>query len=165
MSTINLKPDFSLIYKEHKASITRLCYLYLKDEALAQDAAQETFIKAYRKLTDFREDSNINTWLTAIAINTCKSLMRKKSFKSTVSLNEAIYIETPQKDVETILTVSEAVKSLPYNLRLVVILKYYRELKTKDIAKILRLPTATVNYRLSKAREILKNILKEDFYD
>ena len=165
MSTINLKPDFSLIYKEQKASITRLCYLYLKDEALAQDAAQETFVKAYRSISDFRANSNINTWLTAIAINTCKSLMRKKSFRNTISLNESIHIETPQKDFETILTVSEAVKSLPKDLRVVVILKYYKELKTKDIAKILRLPTATVNYRLSKAREILKNILKEDFYD
>ncbi len=165
MSTINFKPDFSLIYKEQKASITRLCYLYLKNEALAQDAAQETFIKAYRNLSDFRAESDINTWLTAIAVNTCKSLMRKKSYKSNVSLNEAICIEHQNKDVETILTVSEAVKSLPKDLRVVAILKYYRELKTKDIAKILKLPATTINYRLSKAKEILREKLKEDFYD
>ena len=166
MSTINLKPDFSLIYKEHGNSIVRLCYLYLKDESLAQDAAQETFIKAYRNLSSFRKDSSINTWLTAIAINTCKSIMRKKSFRSTVTLNEAINIETPQKDVETALTVTEAVKSLPKDLRVVAILKYYRELTTKEIAKILNIPTSTANYRLSKAKELLKEKLKEDFdYD
>lgn len=89
MST-NKKEAFSLIYKENSQSILRLCYLYLKNESLAQDAAQDTFVKAYRSLGSFKESSSINTWLTSIAINTCKSIIRKKSYKSTVSLNEAI---------------------------------------------------------------------------
>lgn len=165
MST-NKKETFSLIYKENAQSILRLCYLYLKNETLAQDAAQETFVKAYRKLSTFKENSNINTWLTAIAINTCKSLMRQKSYKSTVSLNEAIKVQANTPDKETELSVSEAVKSLPEDLRVVTILKYYRGLKTKEIAKILKVPATTINYKLSKSKELLKEKLKEDFeYD
>lgn len=164
MST-NKNEIFSLIYKENAPSITRLCYMYLKNEELAQDAAQETFVKAYRKLSTFKENSNINTWLTSIAINTCKSLMRNKSFKNTVSLDEAIKVHTNIPDNETNISVSDAVKILPTELRLVIILKYYRDLKAKEIAKILKLPATTVNYRLSKAKEILKEKLKEDFDD
>lgn len=165
MST-NKNEKFSLIYKENAPSITRLCYLYLKDTELAQDAAQETFIKAYRKLSTFKENSNINTWLTSIAINTCKSLMRNKSYKNTVSLDEAIKLHTPPHDKEIEMSVGKAVESLPTDLRVAVLLKYYRGLKTKEIAKILKVPATTVNYRLSKAKELLKEILKEDFdYD
>lgn len=165
MST-NKNEQFSLIYRENAQSITRLCYMYLKDTELAQDAAQETFVKAYRKLSTFKENSNINTWLTAIAINTCKSLMRNKSFKNTVSLDEAIKVHTQSFDKESEISVGEAVKSLPTDLRVVTILKYYRGLKAKEIAKILKVPTTTVNYRLEKAKKLLKEKLKEDFdYD
>ena len=165
MST-NKKETFSLIYKENAQSIVRLCYLYLKDESLAQDAAQDTFVKAYRKLSSFKENSNINTWLTSIAINTCKSLMRQKSYKSTISLNEAIKVPANTHDKETELSVSQAIKNLPENLRAVTILKYYRGLKTQEIAKILKVPATTINYRLSKSKELLKEKLKEDFnYD
>lgn len=165
MST-NKKETFALIYKEHAQSILRLCYLYLKNESLAQDAAQDTFVKAYQKLSSFKNNSSINTWLTSIAINTCKSIMRQKSYKNTVSLNEAVKVEASAPDKEAILSVSEAVKSLPTDLRVVAILKFYRELKTKEIAKILNIPVTTANYRLLKAKELLKEMLKEDFdYD
>ncbi len=166
MSTNNFSEQFSLIYKEHSASITRLCYLYLRDADLAQDAAQETFIKAYRKLSSFKGNSNLNTWLTAIAINTCKSLMRSKHYGKTISLDEAIGVPCTGADKEAKLSISEAVKSLPENLRVVILLKYYRGLKTHEIAKMLKVPVTTVNYRLSKAKELLKELLKEDFdYD
>ncbi len=166
MSTNNISEQFSLIYKEHSASITRLCYLYLKDSDLAQDAAQETFIKAYRKLSSFKGNSNINTWLTAIAINTCKSLMRSKHYGKTISLDEAIGVPCTFPDKEATVSISEAVQSLPENFRTVILLKYYRGLKTHEIAKILKLPVTTVNYRLSKAKAQLKELLKEDFdYD
>ena len=166
MTSNNKKEKFSLIYKEHAQSIVRLCYLYLKDESLAQDAAQDTFVKAYRKLGTFKENSNLTTWLTSIAINTCKSIMRNKSYKNTVSLNDAIMVPYETPDKETQLSVSEAVKNLPDNLRIVAILKYYRGHKTQEIAKILNIPVTTANYRLLKAKELLKEKLKEDFdYD
>ncbi|MBQ8001468.1 MAG: sigma-70 family RNA polymerase sigma factor [Ruminococcus sp.] len=166
MSTNNISEQFSLIYKENAQSITRLCYLYLGDSDLAQDAAQETFIKAYRKLSSFKGNSSLNTWLTAIAINTCKSLMRSKHYRNTVSLDEAIGVPASLADKEVNLSISEAVQSLPESFRTVILLKYYRELKADEIAKMLKVPVTTVNYRLSKAKELLKELLKEDFdYD
>ncbi|MDO4419474.1 MAG: sigma-70 family RNA polymerase sigma factor [Ruminococcus sp.] len=89
MSTNNKNQYFESIYNENAQSIIRLCYMYLKDLSLAEDATQETFIKAYRKLNTFNRKSNINTWLTAIAINTCKNIMRQKSFGKNMSLDEA----------------------------------------------------------------------------
>ena len=53
-----------------------MCYLHLSDKSLAEDAVQETFLKAYRGLSTFRSESSVKTWLIQIAINTCKSMKR-----------------------------------------------------------------------------------------
>lgn len=167
MSTNNKNQIFEKIYSENAQSIKRLCYLYLKDISLAEDATQETFIKAYRKLNTFKYKSNVNTWLTSIAINTCKNIIRQHSFKETLSLDEAQKVTaTHKRDPDTVISLNEAVKSLPVDLKTVILLKYYRDLPIKDIAKITKSPETTVNYRLLKAKKILKGILKEDIiYD
>lgn len=167
MSTNSKNQMFEKIYSENAQSIKRLCYLYLKDINLAEDATQEAFIKAYRKLSTFKNKSSVNTWLTAIAINTCKNIMRQKAFTEHIPLDEAREIKTPSKsDPDTIISLNEALQSLPIDLRTVILLKYYRDLPIKDIAKITKAPETTVNYRLLKAKEILKEMLKEDIiYD
>jgi RNA polymerase sigma-70 factor (ECF subfamily) len=62
--------------------ILRLCILYLGDRHLAEDAFQETFVKAWKKRDDFRGDSSVKTWLTRIAINTCRDLLRSGWFRT-----------------------------------------------------------------------------------
>ncbi len=167
MSTNSKNQMFEKIYSENAQSIKRLCYLYLKDINLAEDATQETFIKAYRKINTFNYKSSVNTWLTSIAINTCKNIMRQKAFTEHIPLDEAREIKgTPKNDPDTGISLSEALQSLPIDLRTVILLKYYRDLPIKDIAKITKTPETTVNYRLLKAKEILKETLKEDIiYD
>ncbi len=61
--------------------LLRLCLLYLGDRQLAEDAFQETFLKAWKSLPDFRGDSNMKTWLTRIALNTCRSMLRTGWFR------------------------------------------------------------------------------------
>ena len=69
------------LIREHEVSLKRLCYLYLHDEALAEDAVQETFLKAYRALEGYRGESSEKTWLTRIAVNTCKDMLRTSWFR------------------------------------------------------------------------------------
>lgn len=64
------------LIRENQVSLKRLCYLYLHDEALAEDAVQETFLKVYRSLGAFRGDASEKTYLTRIAVNTCKDMLR-----------------------------------------------------------------------------------------
>lgn len=167
MVPMNKNKQFEEIYKANVQSITRLCYLYLKDLSLAEDATQETFINAYRKLSAFKNKSSINTWLTSIAINACKSIMRQKDYKSHISLDEAREVKVHTNiDKDTKISLTEAVKNLPIDLRTVILLKYYRDLSISEIAKIVKAPETTVNYRLLKAKELLKDMLKEDIiYD
>lgn len=167
MTSNKRKQLFTEIYSNNADSITRLCYLYLNDRELAQDATQETFIKAYKKLNSFRGHSSVNTWLTSIAINTCKNIIRNSKYNKTdVSLEEVEYqLRSHIHDSDETLSVSEAVASLPKQYKEAVLLRYYRDLPIKDISKILSIPQTTVNYRLLKAKALLKDTLKEDFFD
>lgn len=164
MAPKNKKVFFTKIFSENADSITRMCYMYLKDKDLAQDAAQETFMKAYSRLSSYKEKSSVNTWLSAIAINTCKNIMRTKAFKcKVVSIEDMSVADTyTMQENESDISVSEAVSSLPEALRSVILLRYYQDLKIEDIAKILKLPQTTINYRLLKAKSLLREKLKED---
>ena len=159
--------EFSCIYEENRHSILRMCYMYLKDESLAQDAAQETFIKAYLKLETFKGKASINTWLSSIAINVCKNILRKQKAAQIISIDSVAEQASAKNSAdEEHICVSAAVKNLPVQLKTVILLKYYRNLKIKEISRILKIPQTTVNYRLLKAKEILKDTLKEDIdYD
>ena len=148
----------------YQLSLLRLCVMYLHDEEQAKDAVQETFIKAYRNLDNFRADASEKTWLTRIAINTCKDLMKSAWSRNTdrsvtpENLPEGAAPFDEQDD-----TVTRAVLALPEDLKGVTLLHWYQGLTLKEMQKVLRLPRSTVNYRLKKAKAILKKEL-EDWY-
>ena len=66
---------------QYQLPLLKLCYAYLHDEELAKDAVQETFVKAFRNLDAFRENASEKTWLSRIAINTCKDLRRTSWYR------------------------------------------------------------------------------------
>lgn len=72
---------FEKLVAEYQTQLRRLCCVLLKDIHLAEDAVQETFLKAYRSMGEFRNDSSERTWLTRIAVNTCRDLMRSRWFR------------------------------------------------------------------------------------
>ena len=67
---------------EHQTPLLRVCYLYLRDRQLAEDAVQETFLKAYRAMDTFRGDADAKTWLTRIAVHTCLDMRRGSWFRT-----------------------------------------------------------------------------------
>ncbi len=146
---------------EHGNSLLRMCFLYLKDEEMARDAVQETFLKAYRKSDSFRGDSSELTWLTRIAINTCRDMRKTAWFRlfdrrvALEELPEPGYVQAFRDD-----TVLQTVSSLPEKYRVVTLLYYYQELTQGEIAKALNIPLSTVKTRLSRARDQLRNQLK-----
>ena len=144
--------------------LLRLCFAYLGDTALAEDAVQETFFKAWKGYDRFSERSAEKTWLTRIAINTCKDQMKSAWARHTDrsvtpdALPEGSATYDAQDD-----TVTRAVLSLPKDLKEAVLLHWYQGMTLQEMSKTLRLPRSTVNYRLKKAKMILKQEL-EDWY-
>ena len=144
--------------------ILRLCFAFLGDTALAEDAVQETFFKAWKNYGKFRGEAEEKTWLTRIAINTCKDLLKSAWSRNTDrSVDPETLPEGTASFDEQDDTVTRAVLALPKELKEATLLHWYQGMTLKEMAKTLRLPRSTVNYRLKKAKAILKEEL-EDWY-
>lgn len=149
------------LIRENGISLKRLCYLYLHDEALAEDAVQETFLKAYRALEGYRGEASEKTWLTRIAVNTCKDMLRTAWFRH---VDRRV---TPDMIPESRETrdpynreVAAAVMNLPAKYREVILLYYYRGLTMAETAEVLKISQPAVTNRLKRARDKLKTELK-----
>ncbi|MBE5815160.1 MAG: sigma-70 family RNA polymerase sigma factor [Clostridiales bacterium] len=144
--------------------ILRLCIIYLGDLQLAQDAFQETFVKAWKGLDAFRGDSSPKTWLSHIAVNTCRDMLRSGwlgMLKRSKPIEEIAELALPAPDPEAA-AVREATLRLSSRYREVIVLYYYQGMQISQIAQTLSLPENTVSTRLRRARAQLKRMLGEE---
>lgn len=146
--------------------------------SLAEDVAQEAFIKAWRALSTFRGESSVSTWLYRITVNAARDAVRSYAKGSTVSLTQDdddfdsnewdlpvtsgdTVPEDALEQAELIRGVRRAIEMLPEDMRRVVILRDIDELPYEDIANILDIELGTVKSRLNRGREKLKKILED----
>ena len=152
---------FERLVNQFQASLLRTCYMYLRDREQAEDAVQETFFKAYRNFGAFRGESAEKTWLMKIAINTCRDMRRTGWFlhmdrrMTPEMLPEA---SVPFEEIEEGLIVE--VMNLPLRLREVILLYYYQNMDTNEIAQTLGIARSSVSGRLQRARKKLREILE-----
>lgn len=160
----NATPNMKRLLDEYGNSVLRMCFLYLKDIHLAEDALQDTFIKVYTNYSKFKGDSSEKTWIMRIAINVCKNYLRSSWWKR---IDESTVLENIPGDETSIGDDSLLlqVMKLSPKYKEVILLYYYQDMKIREIAKALQRPESTVSVRLKRAREILKVNLKGGFYD
>lgn len=129
----------------------------LSSDADCADAIQEAIVKAFTNLHTLRQDSYAKTWLVRILINECYALMRRE--KRLVSLEEYQNPETAQesKDYSDLY---EAVRRLPPDIRICIILYYLEGYSIKETAGILRVTESTVKNRLARARNRMRRDLE-----
>ena len=155
----NLK--FEKLVDQYQKPVLHMCYLYLFDKTLAEDAVQDTFLKVYKNLETFRHESSEKTWIMKIAVNTCYNINHSGWFHF---FNHQVTPEMmPDKEVQTNENDEElttAVTKLPIKLREVILLYYYQGLKVNEIADALGISQSSVSGRLKRGREKLKCILE-----
>jgi len=159
------------LVRRYQNYVYRLCFLVMRNEQDAEDMAQESLIRACRALPRFeiRAGISFEAWLYRIAVNCCRSRMRRKwvqvlpwsslgreAVASTEDRPERRVIEEEQRN-----EVLKAVNSLNERHRLVIILRYYADLSNEEIAAVLNIPSGTVRSRLHTARQRLKVLLAD----
>lgn len=154
-----LEERIGQMIQAYEKDLLRLCCMYLKDRTMAEDAVQETFVKAYRNLKNFRGESNEKTWLVRIAINVCKDMQRTAWFQNLGRMVNLDDVKLPQ-ETEVRSEVVEQIMSLPKKLKEVVLLFYYENMNQSEIAEALGVSVTTVHRRLNKAREALRLLLQ-----
>lgn len=145
--------------------LQRICFLYLSDASLAEDAVQETFFKAWRSIDRFegRNGSSEKTWLTRIAINTCKDYYRsdwwriRNKTRSLDDVPERLMSLAPE-DKELFIDILR----LPKKYKEVILLYYYQEMTQSEISEVLGISRSLVSHRLHKALKILEIAWREE---
>ena len=157
LMTLSTKPPqdsaedrLTRLMQTYGSQVLRVCYLYLKHRALAQHASQTAFVAAGMR----------------IAVNTCKTMLRSREYRlyaQSPDLDE-LPLSAPE-DASPDDTVLHAVLALPEKYREVVTLYYYQSLSSQEVARVLRVPQATVLTRLNRARRLLESELKGWYFD
>ena len=167
------KSAFETIILNYQDRIYNLCRYMLANEHDAEDAAQDTFLKAYQSLNDFKPNASLYTWLYRIAVNTCIDYKRRPFFESIFrrsDTGEEKVIEyastspSPERLSESKQmghALQKSLKKLSQKLRGVIILKEIEGLSYEEIAAVLDISIGTVKSRISRAREELKELMKD----
>lgn len=154
---------------EHGSDLVRLAFSYVKDKETAKDMVQNTFIKCYEHLDEFRYESSIKTWLYRITINQCKDYLRSWNYRKvhTKAVLESAIKPFLRATEDIVIKKSESkelkdiIFSLPQNYREVIYLYYFKSLSITEITEVTDLKPSTVKTKLSRGRQRLKNSLKE----
>ena len=161
------KKAYNTLVLKYQDRLVYSVYKFLKDFELAQDIAQEAFIKAYKNIEKFRGDSQFYTWIYRIAINTAKNVVSTKARKSEIYDNDttdqllsesAMTSENPENILQAEQLRSEinkALQNLPEDIRVTLSLREFDGLSYEEIAKVLECPIGTVRSRIHKGREML----------
>jgi RNA polymerase sigma-70 factor, ECF subfamily len=160
---------FGEIVRRWDRKIFALCFGMLAREDEARDAAQETFIAAYRNLARFRGEAKVSSWLHRIAVNQCLTTKRKARTRSEDLIDEEKheedrYFVAPEKVSPSSTTeanerlryVRQAVTSLPPDLRQVIVMKEFEEMTFQEISETLEVPLSTVKSRVYTALKQLR---------
>lgn len=167
---------FGMLVDKYQRKLGRLLSRMVRDQAEVEDVVQESFIKAYRALPNFRGDSAFYTWLYRIGINTAKnylvSMGRRPQISQDVEIEDAENFEdseelrtaeTPETEMmtkEIAKTVNETMMALPDELRTAITLRELEGLSYEEIASLMNCPIGTVRSRIFRARETIATKLR-----
>lgn len=154
------------IISAYKNAVFSLCYRMVYQKQEAEDLSQEIFLKAYRNLGKYNRKMKFSTWILSIARNTCIDYLRKtraesvpleegiKTNEAPISAEEAYLYKEQKQEIE------EAIRALPEEYRLLIILYHQQGQSYKEITEMLNLPMSLVKNRLHRGRKMLKEQLR-----
>lgn len=147
-------PDIEALFELYKDDVYRLALSFTRNPQEAEDVCQTVFLKLMQsKVAPGKERS----WLMQVTVNQCRSLLRSSWWRRTAPLEECA--QTWEKEENGVLA---ALMALPPNYRVALYLHYYECLSSSEIGKLLRISQSAVTTRLSRGRQLLKDVLKEE---
>jgi RNA polymerase sigma-70 factor (ECF subfamily) len=152
---------FEGIVRRWQGRLVNLAWRFCRDRSLAEDMAQEAFVKAFRSLGAFRGESSFATWLTAIALNSYRTALRAREpvampFDPERAEGGEPGVEAALRERQRAEAIRQAVLTLPPRYRDPIALFYFQEMDLAETSRVLGLPEGTVKARLHRGRALLK---------
>ena len=161
---------FQMLYRRYSGKVYSKCISLLKEEALAQDAAQEIFTKIYLNLAKFSERSKFSTWVYSITYNYCIDFIRRKKKERNLFSAE---VEDPPEQIEevedTALLEMEVgrlkivLEKIPPGDKAILLMKYQQEMSIKEIAAALDKTESAIKMKIKRAKHKAQLVYKETF--
>lgn len=156
-------PDaYGSLVSEHQEYLYKMAYLYVHNENIALDVVGNTILNAYQNIHQLKEPEYFKTWITRVLIHAAQNELKK-----TVYYSELDNISLPDRytgiSLEEKCDLNSALEQLSEKYRTVIYLKYFSQFTIKEIAFAMNAPEGSVKAYLSRAKEELKQILKEDY--
>lgn len=155
---------FDIFVRKHYAEILKYCNYHCLDTSYAEDLTQETFLHFFERLSDYRYMGKTKNYLYTIAGNLCRDYYKKAKeslLEGTAEVQNSLQ-QSKTEDVLNKITVEAALNNLPEELREVIVLYYFQELKLAEISDTLRIGLPLVKYRIKQARIRLEKLLREE---
>ncbi len=171
---------FAVLMRRHNQILYRTARSILKDDAEAEDAVQDAYLRAYRAIGEFRGDAKLSTWLVRIVANEAIGRLRKNRRSAEIiqlddeieSVNEgaeeSMHVKAPDRPedaalrAETRHLLETKIDGLPDAFRAVFVLRALEELSVEETAAALEIPEATVRTRFFRARSLLREALSKE---
>lgn len=158
---------FEPIVGRWQKPVLNLCWRFVRDEGRAEELAQEVFLKCFRNLSQWRRDARFSTWLFSIAISVCRSHLRRfEPLRD--ALDAAVLAEMGTEPHDERIAneqraekIRKAVDELPPLYREPLVVYYFHDEDLASTARILDVGEGTLKARLHRAREALRNVLKD----
>jgi len=163
---------FDLLVLKYQSRVIATAFKFVKEKQLAEDIAQEAFIKSYKSIDSFREESSFYTWVYRITVNTAKNYLvsskrRDEVVISDLSTDDSFYpekldVDSPQeilKASELRDLIFETLSSLGEETRTALSLREFDGLSYEEIAEIVQCPVGTVRSRIFRGREMIEEVV------
>lgn len=158
---------FSTLVRKYQQVVYNIAYRFVRDPNLAEDMAQESFLKAYKHIKGFRGDCAFSTWLYRVTCSVCLTELSKRKKRGEVELQP----NTPTSSVESNVTERElaekirnCVTLLPERYAMVLTLYYLNGLPYEEIAEILEIPVGTLKTWMFRARKQLRKVVEKEVF-
>ena len=154
--------DVEKFVRKYADLVYRVAYTMLKNTADAEDVFQEVFVKLCANQTEinFSSEEHKKAWIIRVTKNKCLDLLKSASYNNKQELDENFISEKTNEDYSYVLN---EVMKLPDKYRIIIYLYYFEGYKISEISKIQEINESTLKSQLVKARELLKELLKEEF--
>lgn len=159
----NISKDITEIYNRNVDTVYKVCFMFLKNKADAEDALQATFVKLIQCNKILQSYDHEKAWLIVTAQNQCKNMLRHWWRKKQIHMEtiDEQYISSVDHNCEIL----EQVLNLPKKYKMPIYLFYYEGYKTKEIAQILKIKESTIRSQLHTGRKLLKISIGGDSCD
>lgn len=158
-STAGEHAAFGDIVREYQSMVFSMAYYFLHDRSLAEETAQEVFLRLYQNLGRIKSPAHLMLWLRQVTNRRCIDQARRRPPLPPLALDEAPEPVTKPGPSDPLLSerLRRLVASLPEDSRMVIVLRYQEELDLAEIAEVLEIPINTVKSRLQRALAVLRD--------